>query len=233
MRPRTDRANRRRSGRASRLLAIPALILLGLSLGSCGGEPPELLSLECRLELRPWEQRSYESLSVFADLRDADGIEDIETIWILSDDAEYYWTLDGNDWTIRTEGGETWIGAANLALPDRGSLPRGPYRVVVADLGGRRVEREFRLEDPKTIPVLPQLEVQGKELKVTSPWPETLLIAYDGVGAVIKAVQVKPGKALASALLGVQDAGRSVALALYGYDASKKLGAYSWKTGLK
>jgi len=256
--------------------ALSAAALAPAALLSCGGEPPELRAVEWRLELRPAEGGAYESLSVFANIRDSDGIEDIEALWLVADGAELSWTIDDAKWLRRDEGGETWMGAAGLAMGDYGSLPRGDYRLVAADLAGRRAERRFTLEATGALPPLPSCRyeappapkaqaaaAQGKTAApaasatagtaaaaagtaaaaaaaagtaqagtavIDSAWPETLLPAYDGAGALVKAAAARHGRNDLAAVLGAAEAGKAAALASYGYDPARRIGAYSWKT---
>lgn len=209
---------------------ILAAALLSLFLGSsCGGAPPELSVIEWRIELRPSDSGSYESLSVFSSVRDPDGIDDVEALWVVADGAELSWTLDDSNWSKREEGGETWIGGAGLAMPEYGPLPRGDYRVVAADFAGRRTERRFTIPASGAVPAPPTCSVEGGSVIVESTWPETLLLAYDGVGALLKAVQVRTGSNDYASLLGGTEAGRAAALAAYGYDSGRRIGAFSWK----
>jgi len=258
-----QRTTARRCARLAAALSAAALAPAAL-LSSCGGEAPELRAVEWRLELRPAEGGAYESLSVFANIRDSDGIEDIEALWLVADGAELSWTIDDSKWLRRDEGGETWMGAAGLAMSDYGSLPRGDYRLVAADLAGRRAERRFTLEETGSLPPLPSCRyeappapkaqaavAQGKTAApaasatagtaaagtaptgtaiIDSAWPETLLLAYDGAGALVKAAAARPGRNDLAAVLGAAEAGKAAALASYGYDPARRIGAYSWKT---
>ncbi len=203
------------------------LVLLSLSSMACSGGPPEILKVEWVLESRPIAASSYESLSVFVDLRDPDGMEDIEALWILSDSGEFYWMLDASSWTKKSEGGDTWLGAADLALPDRKPLPRSSYRVVVADLAGARAVREFRLEETGHAKALPKLSIQGNVTTLESEWEENYILAFDAAGTLIRgAVMVgKTGKL--DGLLGTNDASRTSAIAVYGHDPAIRQGAFS------
>jgi hypothetical protein len=208
------------------VLAVPLLLLL-LGLASCTGGPPEILRVEWNLETRPIGSSSYESLSVFADVRDPDGPEDIEAMWILSDRGECYWTLGGSTWTRQTEGGDTWIGAADLALPDRGPLPRATYRVVVGDLAGGRSESQFKLEADTAEKAPPRLAVLGNTITIDSMWGENYLLAYDAAGANLRTAVIGGRTGKLDALLGTVDAGRAATVAVYGYDAAARRGSFT------
>jgi hypothetical protein len=198
-----------------------------LALGACTSGPPELLSVEWTLQNRPIASGSYESLSVFANIKDPDGLEDIETLWILCDGSESYWTLDVATWTKRVSGADTWIGAADLALPDRSSLPRTGYRVIVADQAGNRAESSFRLESATPTRKLPRLVAAGSGFTLESAWPENYLLAYDQAGALIRSAVAKVGQGNLEVLFGTNDFRRAVAVAAYGCDSGLRLGAFS------
>lgn len=222
-------ARTRRPRRRPRPLLLAGAGLLALSLLGCGGETPELLGLEQRLELRPRQGGNpYESLSVFVAVRDQDGYEDLEALWIVHDAEELYWSFSPKDWTSRDEGGERWIGSADLAMPDRRPLPRGAWRVLVADLAGRRAERPFRLDGGGENRAPPLLERSGTGFVLKSVWPETMVLAYDAVGALLRAAPAKPGTIVLETLLGAQEAQRTTSAAAYGYDPAARRGAYSW-----
>lgn len=210
-------------------LSLLLIIVAILSLASCGGEPPELLAVEARLEIRPGEGGERETLSIFVNLRDGDGIEDIEALWIVNEGAELAWGIGPDKWTFRNEGAETWIGAADLAMPDYSPLPRGGWRVIAADLAGRRSERSFRIEKDASSPASPSLKIVGRSVEIISTWPETTLVAYDAAGSLARAVSARAGRADIDTLFGRADTERVFSLAVYGYDPVQKKGAYSWR----
>ncbi len=228
---------RRRDGRdlprggSARAAPRAAIICLSLSAGlaSCGGVAPEILALEWRLELRPAAEGSYESLSVFASLEDEDGIEDVEELWVVNDEEALAWRLDDKNWTKKTEGSDEWIGAAGLARQDYAPLPRGDYRLVAVDAAGERIEKPFRVEGDFPDAKAPAVILEGGGLRAASSWPETLLLAYDGAGELL-ATAPSSGAAYGLAeLFGPEAAARTVEAAAYGYDPTRKMGAYSWK----
>lgn len=215
------------SARSAPLL-LAALPFLSLA-AACGGKPPEIVAVEWRLEQRPSAAGAYETLSAFASVKDEDGIDDIERLWIAQDDEELAWPLTSADWTTRSEGDERWIGAAGLARNDYLPMPRGEYRFLAYDAAGEKVEKAFRVEGAFPALPPPELRVEGGKLLARSSWPETLVIAYDGAGELAASAPAPASPATAEELFGAEAAARTAEAAAYSYDPSLKMGAYSWK----
>lgn len=213
--------------RAGTFLALALVACAALS--SCGGEPPELLALEWRIEERPAEAGSYESLSLFASVRDYEGVDDLECLEIVNDDARLVWKLDSSNWTRQESGGDTWIGAADLAMADYGKLPRGEYRAIMTNLAGQQAVRAFSLEAGETGKGAPSLRLAGGMASMASEWQDSLILAYDASGSLIGAREAKPGSTPLKDLLGPALYAKTEHVAAYGYDAEKHRGAYSWR----
>lgn len=87
-----------------------------------------------------------ESLVVFLDVHDPDGVEDVG--WIVVELPEYGvgWELEGESLAYIQRGEEHWFGTSGLTIPGMDRVPRGAsVRFTVGDLGGRMVEREVRI----------------------------------------------------------------------------------------
>ena len=172
----------------------------------------------------------YESLSVFANVHDFDGPEDIESLTVSQDSSGLSWTLNDTNWLVRKEGDDSWLGGSDLAMADRKVLPRGEYRVVATDLSGQRAERSFILEGEASKPGPPSIALAGRSARVDSAWPETLLLAYDATSALVLARPVGRGDNDLEGLLAGPFAGKVASIAVYGYDSQRHCGAFSWKT---
>jgi hypothetical protein len=208
--------------------------LLGMALlASCGGEAPELLALEWRLEERPAKEGNYESLSVFASVRDYEGVDNLESLSVVNDGEKLAWRLSPSNWTRQETGGDVWIGASDLAMADYGKLPKGEYKVIVTDLAGQQKAMSFRIGSAATggtAPrAMPALRMAGEAVAIDSGWPETLVLAYDGAGSLIGAREAMAGKRELKELFGPSLAARAEFLAAYGYDTEQHRGAYSWR----
>jgi len=215
------------------------LCLLAAPLLSCSGSVPEILAVEARVELRPnGGERleggapgagSYESLSVFGNIKNSDGLDDIEALWVVDDADELSWRLADTNWSALSESGESWIGASGLTMADYGPIPRGEYRLIAANLAGKRAEYKFRVSSGDKARPLPTLSQGDSRLSLSSLWPQNFLLAYDGAGALIASRPIGAGNIDLNASLGPENAIRAAALGVYGSDATQLLGAYSWR----
>lgn len=216
-------------------VTLAAAVLLG---GSCSGHAPELASLEYRLALRPLDPRGTlvsEQLSVFAAVRDEDGIKDLAALHILHDGEELLWTLTSETWTRNDRNKETWVGGTGLSAPDARALPRGLYRVVIEDLSGESDEATFSIgtgiEKSSAFPVIRRA---GDSVSVISKYSRTELLFLDAAGGLVRAVDAPRQPEPLDRLFGSpgwrQEAGTLVA---YGYDAERNLGVFSWTMELK
>jgi hypothetical protein len=212
------------------MMASFLAILVCLPMLSCGGEAPEILAVDWRMEKRLSKQGNYESLSAFANVKDLDGIEDIDSIEIIQDDSGLSWKLSSSTWTRQAEGGDNWIGAANLVMPDYSPLPRGEYRFVAISLSGQRAEKGFSIAGTMDEMEAPNLSFANGEASISSSWPETILLAYDGAGSLIGAKNVSGGRLKLTAAFGEALEAKIQSVAAYGYNAATHSGAYSWKS---
>jgi hypothetical protein len=219
-------SNKSRPGSCPGLVLVSLLAFLALS---CGGEPPEVLSVESRLELRPSAAGSYESLSAFANVRDLNGMDDIEAINIVNDGAGLVWRLSDETWTRRKEGGDTWIGAADLAMADYSPLPRGEYRLEAVNLAGQKAEKTFRIDVEARDATSPGLELAPGRISLVSTWPENLVLGYDAAGGLIAAHAAANGDSSLADLFGAAVVGRVQTIVAYGYDPKRRFGAYTWR----
>ena len=165
------------------------LAALGL-LTACEISPPETLDLFWKrvmfenLELG----RTYETLTIFAQVWDADGLEDLDRLLVIHDQEQLYWQLSSDDWVIDQSGlGVPWIGSTALAMPENDSLPGGIYRVIVQDISGKTAEIRFQVTENDSSRMTQLAEAinatfQDDELVVIGPFAEYELWAYRNTG---------------------------------------------------
>lgn len=210
-------------------LIRPALILAtALTVSGCNIQPPEVSAVEWRLESRPSESgKPYESLSVFGVVKDDDNLDNIVELWVVDDEAALSWKLTSADWIRSGEGGDTWIGGSALAQADFSPLPRGSYRLVAIDASGQRAERTFEVAGTFPDRNAPMASYAGSSLSIVSDWPETLVLAFDGTGALIASPGAPPGSSSLDEALGEDIAFRTAELGAYGYDPDLRMGAFS------
>lgn len=135
-----------------RILRKPTIYILlplifSLLLISCSGKPPEIMRINWQVNIEKALDRNvvFESLSLFVEASDPDGISDIEYLYIINDSQELYWELNENNWVKENRGNETWIGSNNIVMPDGGYFPSGNYRILLRDAGGDSDEREIHI----------------------------------------------------------------------------------------
>lgn len=138
--------------------------------------------------------RTYETLTIFAQVWDANGIEDLDRLFVINDQAQLYWRLSSDDWVIDQSGsGAPWIGSTALAMPEDKSLPGGIYRVIVQDISGKTTEIRFQITEndgPRMTQLAEEINatLQGDELAVIGPFTEYELWAYLSTGSRVFAV---------------------------------------------
>ena len=218
-------------GRAIRCLAVMIIVLMAFSTTGCGSKMPEISAVEWRLETRsPESGFVYESLSVFASIKDDDGLDNISELWVRNDEAALAWKLTDVDWIKTTEGGDTWIGGSSLTTPEMTGMPRGTYRFVAIDVAGQRAEKEFQVSGgfPERKP--PSISFSDKTIAINSSWPETLVLAFDGTRALIASPGTPSRPTSLSLALGQDIARRTAEVGAYGYDPALRMGAFSMRT---
>lgn len=208
------------------IVAIAALVSL---LSACASGPPEILGVEWTTTLRPGASGKTQmwGLDVFARVHDPDGTDDIESMWVVDEQAELSWSLDSSTWTLRRLGDDDWMGAVGLRMADGSPLPAGRYRVEVADLAGNRASYEFKLEAADRGLEAPSVSLSDGLVKIAGAWPENYLLAYDAGGNLLRSSQFRGKSSSLAALVGTADESRTFAVAVYGYDAAARRGAYS------
>jgi hypothetical protein len=227
-----------RAGPARPSLSVPIALACALAIVSCGSKPPEVAAVEWRVESRSpkggvaekgaaEKGGSYESLSVFGSIKDDDGIGNISELWILNDAEALAWKLTDADWTKAVEGGDNWIGASALAMPELGPMPRGEYRLIAIDAAGQRAELPFTVAGEFPAKVAPSASFAKGLLSIRSEWTETLALAFDGTGALLAAVPAPRNASSLSEAFGAAMEARVASACAYGYEPALKMGAFS------
>jgi hypothetical protein len=214
--------------RAARGLAWAAAAVAVLAASGCGSKLPEISAVEWRLEMRPIQPGpAYESLSVFAMIKDEDGLDDIDELWVVNDDSALAWKLTNADWIKTTAGGDVWMGGSSLATPELAGMPRGAYKLIAIDAAGQRAEKEFRVTGSFPDKKAPSISYSGGKLTIGSGWIETLALAFDGTGALLASPGAPALPSSLSASFGKDVASRTAEVGAYGYDPTLRMGAFS------
>ncbi|OHD12589.1 MAG: hypothetical protein A2Z96_04745 [Spirochaetes bacterium GWB1_48_6] len=142
-------------------------------LAGCSPSTPQIIQDFTRLTylVDPGSTLPKETLSVFIQVENKDGLEDLEKLYILNDKDEVYWTLEPGLWQRRDKGTEIWIGSNFLTSP-LGEIPRGEYRILLQSKSGDRARTKFFLDSPKLADyqkLLPQVLVDGDGVTIVNP----------------------------------------------------------------
>ena len=195
--------------------------------------------------------RTYETLTVFARVSDADGLEDLEALFVMNDQAQLFWRLTPRDWVVDRSGAGIWIGSTALAMPAGTGMPAGEgapagegvpdggYRVIVQDAGGRIAEVGFHVAGntggaARRLAEAIDVTIEADELAVSGPFAAYEVWLYGNAGTRVAAAAFAERIDLASAL--PADAGAKELLA-YVYaappgDSTGYLsGPYAWRRG--
>ena len=168
---------------AAAALAAGAALALIAALAGCETSAPELYELEWVLvdfDDRELDRR-YERLSVFVRAADADGLEDLDELYVIHDAGELFWRATADTWTRAERDGATWIGAASLAMPGEQPFPAGEYRVLLIDAGGERDRSRFVVPGQRRSTPLPEVTQRGGTFTVSGTTDYRLWIVSDGV----------------------------------------------------
>jgi len=168
-------------------MAVACALVLAL-LAGCTGKPPSITRILGRVvyvnDLASGSKR--ESLGVFLVANDPDGIENLSAFYVIDDNDELFWKVDSGAWITTVADGETWIGASSLVMPGTTSLPAGPYRVILQNVGGDTVEETLTLPSRTrgaTAAAYPTAAVEGGQVKITGPYASCEIWTYTPDGA--------------------------------------------------
>lgn len=149
--------------------------------------------------------RTYETLTLFARVSDADGLDDLDALYVMNDDAQLFWRLTPEVWVVDRSDSGTWIGSTALAMPSDEPLPAGVYRVIVQDIAGQTAEESFRVtgstgpEARRHVEAI-DVAIDANELTVTGPFASYEVWLYGSAGTRVAAAAFAERIDLESAL---------------------------------
>ena len=222
-----------RIGPAFRKRAVHAVACFVIIFSAgCTGSAPEILEYDWHLSHRFDTQTlsMYEQLSVFFHVRDADGDDDIESIYFLHDGAEVYFRLEADSWEIYEESEETWLGNSQITMYRRNPFPRGAYRVIVIDRAGERAEGSFYVSSDVKDPgetQYPILSFLNSRISLESPYDRQTFWFYDGSGSVVKLHSTNGKEFALTELLSERERSRVTGVSVYSHDDRTGIGIIS------
>ncbi len=164
--------------------AIGSLLVCACLFWACTGRPPQIFDLVWRIDLLEDHDQGliYERLSLFVQVYDADGFDELQYLYLIHDEQELFWELQAESWLAGDDSEQRWIGSNALCMPDFSSLPRGIYRVLIQDLGGDAAESEFAVATAPTRPAevqFPRVSAQDGKIQLAAPFQQFSIWVYD------------------------------------------------------
>jgi hypothetical protein len=174
---------------------------------------------------------TYQSLSLFVKPNDPDGFEDIEDLYLINDQQELFWRLDGERWAQSGTDEEIWIGSNSLKMPDGAAFPAGEYRILLRDVGGDSAEQTIRLQtisSKEASRYLPKVSVAGGEIRVAGEAGSYQLSVTDGSGRYIASYPIAEKPLTLAAITNSQPALREgFSFKVHGVVGTRNLGVTS------
>jgi len=175
------------------------ILLCSLFFIACSGEPPVVSEVWWQLNVEEdfTGEGKTESLSLFLNGEDKDGDEDLETLYIINDEKQYFWEIPSDEWVQHTEQNTKWIGLNGILAPGDGHFPEGEYRVLLIDRAGERDETTFYLRN--LIPPLeelesPEISYDNNRIKVETEFPLFQIWFYNDRNELVeKSQSFSPG----------------------------------------
>ncbi len=158
---------------------------------SCTGEAPEIRQVFWQLNITqdPSTDVEYEALSVFVNVADADGVEDVDLLYILQDRHELLWEMTAGGWERFENGEELWIGSNSIQMSEGAPFPRDLYRIIVIDRSGERSRDEFYInsnEIDAAHAIFPRATLQSDTIVVEGKFAEVTFWFYDDGHNLVK-----------------------------------------------
>lgn len=160
------------------------LCIFLIALINCSDKPPEIIEIFWQVNLFQNREidKIYQKLSLFINVDDPDGFDDIEMLYLINDENELFWSLESEEWYKSTSGTQTWIGTNGFSMPDHSPFPGGKYRILLQDMGGQTDEKEIYLSKTKYDPAkitFPLPKIEEQTITITGDFPNPEILVYD------------------------------------------------------
>ena len=160
-------------------------VIMPLSI-SCSRTKPEIKFGFIKLVLYEGDPDPVERFSFFIIPEDADGLDNLDELYIYHDREQLRWQIKNDEWIKQSHDGREWIGTRSLSTRE-GVLPRGVFRAVLINKGGESSERSFTYDGNVRFN-FPELTIEEGMYTITSEWPENRLVCYDRSGNFIMTI---------------------------------------------
>ncbi len=205
-----------------------ALFIILIFIFGCSGSTPEIGQLIWQVNFKKGAvgEKVTPSLSFFILISDEDGIADINSVYLINDDAELFWMLDKESWNIKVLGGNNWIGTNSVRMNDGTAIPPGTYRIIAIDKAGERDTREFNISGEMLVfsreRSFPELSINS-EVSVISEYSDNTLWIYNENLEVLKSINILNGR-ISMDIINNDTSGKARWITLYSFDPGKGTG---------
>lgn len=173
------------------------LLFFSISFFSCEGSDPEILNTYWQINVlnNLKTGNKEEALCFYAIVSDDDGEQDIESIFVINDELQLFWTINNSNWQRIELNGEKWLGCGMLQMTDGGAFPRLKYRISAKDSAGGTASAEINLNlesiDLKLVK-FPELELLDKSIKVLNYTQDLKMIFYNSSDIYLESLNLQP-----------------------------------------
>ncbi len=182
-------------------IKLPAAILvLSAAVLGCGNHPPELTQVYSQVNFVKAPEKDFVSceFTVLVSVDDEDGEEDVDSVYIINDDRQLYWSVERGRWNERNNRGMKWYGSQRLSEPDGSPPLPGEYRVLVNDRAGEQAENNVFIPFFKDLPKpedFPKIVFNDNKtlLIIESPESRNVISFYDDKGKLLGAFTATQG----------------------------------------
>ena len=198
-------------------------------LPSCTGEAPRIQQIFWQLNvIRDLDaELDYEGLSLFLQVEDGDGYEDLTSLFLLRDRDELFWQIESDSWEMVEEVDEVWVGSNEIRMATGGVFPRGAYRVMIVDQAGERGREEIFISSEKIDPSqleFPEVRLSEGVVELRSPYEEHSLWFYGADGAVLKTFTSRATQYAIASVLNTRERDLAHRFSVYAYDDVRGIG---------
>lgn len=213
------------------LWLLPVYVLF---FAACETSPPEIVDVQWQINIveRLDTKIFEENLTFFVFAKDEDGDSDLESLYLLHDDSEQYWKFTKDSWVVKSGDNETWIGSADVVMPDSSPIPRGNYRVVLYDASGTKSEKSIKIDtvviNPKRVK-FPSIRGEKGLFLLESNFENTVAIYFDRNQRYIDSLVIEYDKTLVERFPRYRELSKASGsqLYLYVWDTRKGYGVMS------
>lgn len=181
-----------------RLLSTGLLVTCTLVffLAACEQNTPSILTINSQHTVVSdyGSGMTYDALSLSLRVNDEDGVEDLESLFIMNYEEELYWKFISADWHEEKRNQEVWISLPLLRMPDFSPIPAGKYQINLFDLSGKKGESNVTISSLKTDLLeksVPAISIDEESVTVVSQYDQNRLLIFGRDNTLLRILVLK------------------------------------------